>query len=130
MQKLLPLCNRIMLNNISLITERMMAAFIYAIERPNVRLKSMPMVNSCISLSSNIPWGKTGQITHFPSPSRDVAQKTRYPHHASEATCQLGMGALALKHCVQLPYSRFTLQLSTAHQFSDTAHTPVSSAVF
>ena len=39
-------------------------------------------------------------------------------------------GALALKHCVQLPYLWFMLQLSTAHQFGVAAHTPVSSPVF
>ena len=52
-------------------------------------------------------------------------QKTSYKRRASEATC-----GLALKHWVQLSYSWFTLQRSTANQFDIAAHTPVSSTVF
>ena len=37
--------------------------------------------------------------------------------------------ALALKHCVQLPYLWFTLQLSTAHQFGVAAHTHLIGSV-
>ena len=43
--------------------------------------------------SSNLLWSKTGHITHVPTPSRDIGQKTSYLRHASEATCRLGMGA-------------------------------------
>ena len=36
--------------------------------------------------NSYLPWGKTGPITHILPPSRDIALKTSYLHHASEVT--------------------------------------------
>ena len=34
-----------------------------------------------------VPWGKTGQITYIPPPSRKIVPSTIKPRHASEATC-------------------------------------------
>ena len=48
--------------------------------------------NGKIFPSSNLPWGKTAQITHVPPPSRDTAQKTSHLRHVSETTFELGMG--------------------------------------
>ena len=41
---------------------------------------------------SNLFWRKTGQFTQVLPPSRDIAQKTIYQRHASEATCGFGKG--------------------------------------
>ena len=40
---------------------------------------------------SIVPWGKSGQITHVPPPSREIVQTNSYLCHASAATCVLGM---------------------------------------
>ena len=42
--------------------------------------------------NSNLPWCKAGQVAHFPSSPRGIAQETFHSRHTVEVTCRLGMG--------------------------------------
>ena len=44
-------------------------------------------------LSSNLPWGKTGQITQVPQPSRDIEQKISHPVTLLRRLAGSGWGA-------------------------------------